>query len=106
MLDHTQASGQGETIASFGRITLLHPPYSPDLVPSNYHLFDPMKEVLRGKHYTSDEEVKTAVMKYLKEHSTEFYEDGIHALIRKWKLLLRETLTMLRSRHVIQRGLA
>ena len=27
-----------------------------------------MKEGLRGKHYASDEEVKTVVIKWLKEH--------------------------------------
>ena len=58
-----------ETIASFGWTTLLHPPYSPDLVPSDYHLFILMKKGLRGLHYVSDEEVKTAVMKWLKDAS-------------------------------------
>ena len=52
-----------------------------DLVPSDYHLFGPMKEGLRGKHFASDEKMKTAVMKRLKEQSTEFYEAEIHALI-------------------------
>ena len=45
-----------------------------------------MKEGLRGKHYASDEEVKTAVMKLLKEQSTVFYEARIHALIRRWDI--------------------
>ena len=75
-----------ETIASFGWTTLPHPPYSPDLAPSDYHLFGPMKEGLRGKHYPSDEEVKSAVKKWLKEQSREFYEAGIHALIRRWNI--------------------
>ena len=34
-----------------------------DLGPSDYHLFDSMKKSVRGKHYASDDEVKTAVMK-------------------------------------------
>ena len=38
-----------------------------DLAASDYHLFGPMKEGLRGKHYSSDKEVKPAVMKRLKE---------------------------------------
>ena len=45
-----------------------------------------MKEGLRGKHYASDEEVKTAVMQWLKKQSTEFYEAGIHALFRRWNI--------------------
>ena len=55
-----------ETIASFGWTTLSHPLYSPDLASAD-HLFSSMKEGLKGKHYVSDEEVKTAVMKWLKE---------------------------------------
>ena len=42
-----------------------------------------MKEGLRSKHYANDEEVKTAVMKWLKEQWTEFYEAGIHSLIQR-----------------------
>ena len=55
-----------ETIALFGWTTLPHPPYSPDLAPSDYHLFSPIKG-LRSKHYASEKEVKTAVLKWLKE---------------------------------------
>ena len=36
-----------------------------DLVPSDYRSFGHMKECLRGKHYASDEKVKTAEMKWL-----------------------------------------
>ena len=57
-----------------------------DLVPSGYHLFGHIKLGLRSKHYASDEEVKTAVMKWLKEQSTEFYEAGIDALIQRWNI--------------------
>ena len=39
-----------ETISLFGWTTLPHPPYSPDLVHLENHLFSPMKEGLRGKH--------------------------------------------------------
>ena len=45
-----------------------------------------MKEGLRSKHYASDEEVKTAAMKRLKEQTTEFYKAGIHALIWRWNI--------------------
>ena len=38
-----------------------------NLASSDYHLFGLMKEGLSGKHYASDEEVKTAVIKWLKE---------------------------------------
>ena len=47
-----------------------------------------MKESLRGKYYASDKEVKTAVMKWLKVQSTEFYEIRIHALIWMWNIAI------------------
>jgi len=34
-----------------------HPPYSPDLAPSVYHLFPGLKEQLKGRHFLSDAEV-------------------------------------------------
>ena len=53
-----------------------------------YHLFGPMKEGFRGKQYASDEEVKTAVMRCLKEQSIEFYAARIHVLIRRWNIAI------------------
>ena len=44
----------------------------------------PVKEGLRGQQYASDEEVKTAVKKCLKEQSTECDEAGTHAVIGRW----------------------
>ena len=46
-----------------------------------------MKEGLRGKYYTSDGEVKTAVMKWFKEQTTEFYETEMHGFIQMWKIV-------------------
>ena len=76
-----------ETINSFGWTTLLHHPYSLNLAPSDYHLFSPMKEGLRGRYYVSDEEVKTTQKKWLKEQPIEFFEAGIHPLIRRWNIV-------------------
>ena len=38
--------------------------------------------------YARDGEVKTAVMKWLKEQSIKFYETGIHALIQRWNIAI------------------
>jgi hypothetical protein len=37
-----------------------HPLYSPDLAPSDYHLFKPSKDHLRGHHYETDEAIQEA----------------------------------------------
>jgi hypothetical protein len=38
-----------------------HPPYSPDLPPSDYHLLGPVKDHLRGYHYETDKAVQETV---------------------------------------------
>jgi hypothetical protein len=44
----------------FGWTTLPHPPYSPDVAPSDYHLFGKLKESLRGTRFEDDDAFITA----------------------------------------------
>jgi len=50
-----------ETLQKLKFEALAHPLYSLDLTPSDYHLFGPPKEALRGRRFTSDQELKEAV---------------------------------------------
>jgi len=61
---HT-AAGTVETVQQLGFKLLQHPPYSPDLAPSDYHIFGPLKEAMRSRKFTSDEEVKEAAHTWL-----------------------------------------
>ena len=45
------------TIQDLSFECLPHPPYSPDLAPSNFHVFGQLKEAMGGKSLGSDEEV-------------------------------------------------
>ena len=55
---HT-ANRTKEKIEELVGIELLpHPAYSPDLAPSDYHLFRSMAHFLRGKRFNNAEEVK------------------------------------------------
>jgi transposase len=49
---------------SWGWEILPYPPYSPDLAPSDFHLF-PKKKHLRGQHFHSNEDVQNEVKKWL-----------------------------------------
>ncbi|KAG5330757.1 SETMR methyltransferase, partial [Acromyrmex heyeri] len=62
---------------------LTHPPYSPDLAPSDYHLFTKLKESLAGKRFQSDE-VQTAVTNWTKELAGSFYAEGISKLVSRY----------------------
>ncbi|XP_011049295.1 PREDICTED: histone-lysine N-methyltransferase SETMAR-like [Acromyrmex echinatior] len=66
---------------------LTHPPYSPDLAPSDYHLFTKLKESLAGKRFQSDEEVQTAVTNWTKELAGSFYAEGISKLVSRYTKL-------------------
>ena len=50
-----------------------HPPYSPDLAPSDYHLFPPLKKQLKGRHFSSDAEVIAAAESWLDTQPSEFF---------------------------------
>ena len=79
-----------EIISSFGWTTISHLPYSPDLTPSDFYLFRPLKESLRGRHFSSDEEVKTFARKWLKTQPVQFYNEEICALVKKWEKAVRK----------------
>ena len=55
---------------------LNYPTYSPDLAPSDYFLFRVTKKFLRGKRFSSDEEIKEAVTTWSEEQSNDFFFQG------------------------------
>jgi len=64
---------------------LSHLLYSPDLAPSNFHFFPHLKRDLKGTHFTSDDEVKQAVMLWIKQRTPEFFIDGMRKLVLRWE---------------------
>jgi len=60
---------------------LKHPPYSPDLAPSDFHLFGPMKEYLRGQKFADDDEVMAALQSWLKATQKSFFLEGFRKLV-------------------------
>jgi histone-lysine N-methyltransferase SETMAR len=79
---HTARATQ-ERIQELQWELLEHPPYSPDLVPSDFHLFGPLKIHLVGKRF-ADEEVETEIRESLRQQSKDFYAAGFDALVKRW----------------------
>lgn len=67
---------------------LPHPPYSPDLAPSDYHVFGPLKGALGGKKFQSNDEVIQAVHEWLCRRPKEFFSSGIQALPKRWRMCI------------------
>jgi len=72
------------TAAECGYKLLPHPPYSPDLAPSDFYLFPLLKEHLRGGRYESDDDVIQSVEDFLYEQDELFYQTGIQKLQKRW----------------------
>jgi len=51
-----------------------HPPYSPDLVPSDYHLLPGLKKKLKVRHFSYDAEVVVAAETWLDGQPSNFFE--------------------------------
>ena len=66
---------------------LPHPLYSPDLAPSDFHLFPKVKEHLKGQRFSCDEEVKSEVRKSFQKQNTNFCKDGFQKLVQPRKYI-------------------
>ena len=58
-----------------------HPPYIPDLAPSDFHVFPKLKEYLGGKRFENDDVLKETVTNWLNAQAAEFYDEGIQKLV-------------------------
>ena len=69
-----------EKIIELGWSVLPHPPYSPDLAPTDYHLFCSLQNFLNGKTFISEQGVNEAVLHFFQSKPVKFYEEGIDKL--------------------------
>ena len=72
-------------LAYLGFQCLDHPPYSPDLAQSDYHLFPGLKEQLKVHHFSSNTEVIAAVETWLDGQHSEFFLSGLQKLEQRAK---------------------
>jgi len=73
-----------EMIEAFGWEILSHA-YSPDLAPSDYHLFASMGHALAQQRFTSYEDVRKWLDDWFDSKEQQFFWRGIHKLSNRWK---------------------
>jgi histone-lysine N-methyltransferase SETMAR len=76
---HTAAAKQ-YLIATFGSEQFDHPPYNPDLAPSDFHVFLRLKTFLGGRRF-HDDEVNEAVNTLFASQAASFYDAGLQKLV-------------------------
>ena len=74
-----------ETLKQLKWEAVEYPAYSPDLAPSDFHLFRPLKNALRGRRFSCDDDVKAAVHQWLCTQPKTFFADGIKKLAGHWE---------------------
>jgi len=63
---------------------LPHPPYSPDVAPSDYHVVGLLKGHLGGKRFHNNGEVIHDVQEWLHWQPKDFFLSGIRKLLDRW----------------------
>lgn len=76
-----------ETLAELGWTILRHPVYSPDLAPSDFHLFPALKRDLKGRTFLSRAGLASAVYQWcLKKTAEGFFADAFfNKLPVRWR---------------------
>ncbi len=83
-----------ETLEALGFWVLPHPPYSPDLAPSDFHLFRSLRWFLRDKTLETEQEVRRVLDDFFASKDIIFYQRGIHCLVQKWKDVIEKKATI------------
>lgn len=67
---------------------LPHPPYSPDVSPTDYHLFRSLESFCRQKVFRNRAEVIKAFEDFIASKNQAFYKKGIMDLESRWKKVI------------------
>jgi hypothetical protein len=77
------ATATKNLIATLGWEQFDHSPYSPDLAPSDFHLFLHLKSFLAGRWFHIDE-VKEGITMCFASQPVSFYDEGIQKLVQHY----------------------
>jgi hypothetical protein len=62
-----------------------YPLYSPDLAPSDYHLFTYLKSWSESQHFNNNDELMEGVKTWLSSQAADFFDTGKQELISRYK---------------------
>lgn len=79
-----------QKLQELGWEVLLHPPYSPDLAPSDYHVFLALQNFFSDKRLASREDCENRLSEFFDSRDQDFYERGIMELPLKWQQIIEQ----------------
>ena len=86
--DHT-AKVTKAAILELGWEILVHPPYSPDLAPSDFHLFSSLSYQISGVTSKNDENLKNWLDNYFASRKEDFWQNGFNNLVKRWEEVVK-----------------
>lgn len=72
-------------LLDLGIEVLPHPAYSPDLSPTDYHMFKHLDNFLRDKKFTNQRAIENAFEDFINSQTPEFFSVGIEKLLVRWQ---------------------
>ncbi len=82
------AKSTREKWLKLGWVTIPHPPYSPDLAPTDYHLFCSLANYLREKKFDDENDLKMDLVNFFGQKSQDFYGRRILSLLERWRQVI------------------
>ena len=77
-------------LLQLGWEVLIHPLYSPDIAPSDFHLFHSLQKSFNGKKFSSLEDCKRHLEEFCAQKDKKFWENGIMKLPEKWQKVVEQ----------------
>lgn len=74
-----------QKLHELGYETLTHPPYSPDLAPTDYHFFKHLDHFVRQKQFNKQEAIENDFIEFIDSRNPDFYKNGINLLLSRWQ---------------------
>ncbi|GFO42107.1 histone-lysine N-methyltransferase SETMAR [Plakobranchus ocellatus] len=76
---------------------LPHPAHSPDLAPSDFHLFGPLKRHLGGMAFETEDDLISELRNWFDNLDVDFFRVSINSLLSRWQKCIISTGITLRS---------
>jgi histone-lysine N-methyltransferase SETMAR len=77
-----------QKLAELGWEVLDHPPYSPDLAPSDYKAFRSLQNWLNGKEFANEAELRLSIQEWIDSRNAGFWVMGFIDLPERWRKVI------------------